>query len=179
MLQRFLLFIDFKQAFDSVHLGLLIRKLLDKGVDVNIINTLIQLMNSSKISMDLASIVNVNSGTGQGKCYSPMLFDIYIDDLLDDLKEHSTAVYAFADDIGTLAEDLLHLHRIFDCIAKWSKEKHIEINYKKSGILIINDNGLNRSTIGGYPVVESYKYLGIDIDSKMKPNNHLRKLNTK
>jgi hypothetical protein len=78
-----------------------------------------------------------------------------------------------------LAEDELHLLRIFDCITKWSKENHIEINYKKSRILIINDNGLNRSTIGGYPVVESYKYLGIDIDSKMKPNNHLRKLNTK
>jgi hypothetical protein len=142
MEKRYLLFVDFKQAFDSVHLGILVAKLLQRGVNTIVINTLIKLMNSSKIAMDLIRIVNVNSGTGQGKCCSTLLFDINIDDLLDELDKHSEANYVFADDIGALCKDLNQLGSATACIDKWSVANHIEVNHRKSGVLVINDDGL-------------------------------------
>jgi hypothetical protein len=147
MKKRYILFIDFKQAFVSVHLGILVRMLIDKGVSKEIINTLIKLMNSSKISMDLIRTVNVNSGTGQDKCCSPLLFDIFIDDLLDGLDEYCYAVLAFADDIAIECEDEEKLRAAMIFFNRWSKANHIEVNYDKSGIIVTKDDGLTPAKI--------------------------------
>jgi hypothetical protein len=121
----------------------------------------------------------MNRGTGQGKCCSPLLFDNYIDDLLDDLEKYCEAVYAFADDIGTHSEDLTQLNDSMNCINDWPAVNHIEVNHKKSGVLVIDDDGATTYTINEYPVIYYYKYLGILIDVKMNPKKHLMKLNEK
>ncbi len=67
MPKRYLLFIDLKTAFDSVDLDLLLVKLLNKGVPVSVINTLIRLMNSSRISTDMVREILINAAVAQGK----------------------------------------------------------------------------------------------------------------
>ena len=81
--KRYILFIDLKAAFDSVSIPTLIKKLINKKVSFDVINALIKLMNCSNISTDMVNIISINAGVAQGKLCSPILFNIYIDDLLD------------------------------------------------------------------------------------------------
>ncbi len=61
----YILFIDKKKAFYRVNQEILIDKLKKKGVEEKIINTLIILLNSGLISVDLLNKINVNSGVGK------------------------------------------------------------------------------------------------------------------
>ena len=43
--------------------------------------------------------INVNNGVLQGSLISPMLFDLYINDLINELDDNSFEVLAYADDL--------------------------------------------------------------------------------
>ncbi len=55
----------------------------------------------------------------------------------------------------------------------------IEIYRKKSGIIIVNDDGADPNTIEGHTLVSEYKYLGILLDTKLSPKTHIHSLNRK
>jgi len=171
--KRYLLFVDLKTAFDSVDLDLLIIKLQKKGVPIPVINTLIRLMNSSRISIDLLRTILINAGVAQGKLCSPNLFNIYIDDLLDDLNLICFCILAYADDTVFMCESKEHLLKAIEILEKWCVDNRIGVNKKKSGIIIINDDGSDSNNIRGYPVVLEYKYLGVLIDTKLSPRHHI------
>jgi hypothetical protein len=71
--ERYILFVDLKQAFDSVNHKRLISKLVRKEVSFPVINTLTIMINSTFMSVDLINYINVNRGVGQGKLCSPIL----------------------------------------------------------------------------------------------------------
>jgi hypothetical protein len=175
----YILFIDKKQAFDRVNQKILIDKLKKKGVEEKIINTLIILLNSGLISVDLLNKINVNSGVGQGKICSPLEFDIYIDDLLDMTDAVCHTSLAFADDTGFVCNDIKELIQTIRTIDKWSIDNKIKINRKKSGIIIINGDSTDPDSIEGHTVVGEYKYLGILVDTKLSPRTHICSLNRK
>jgi hypothetical protein len=177
--KRYLLFVDLKTAFDSVDLSILINKLKLKGIPIPVINTLIKLMNSSKISSDMENIININSGVAQGKLCSPNLFNIYIDDLLTKMNSICFCSLAFADDTVFICENKEQLLIVIEELENWCKTNKIEINKKKSGILIINDDGKDPNTINNYPVVLEYKYLGVLLDTKISPANHIFSIRNK
>jgi len=47
------------------------------------------------------------------------------------------------------------------------------VNKKKSGIIIINDDGTDANNINGYPVVLEYKYLGVLVNTKLSPKYYI------
>jgi len=47
------------------------------------------------------------------------------------------------------------------------------VNKKKSGIIIINDDGNDSNNINRYPVVLEYKYLGVLVNTKLSPKYHI------
>jgi hypothetical protein len=175
----YILFLDFSQAFDSVKLEKLVRKLLIKKVPVPVVNTLIKMFNSSKISINLLDIININAGVGQGKICSPTLFNIFIDDLLDITDKNCNTSLAFADDTAFINESFEQLTHLIQTITEWSLENEILINKKKSGIIILNDDGKDSSEIMDFPVVSEYKYLGVIINCKITPRQHIHSINSK
>ena len=179
MEKRYLLFIDLKCAFDSVPLIKLIKKLHKKKVPMDIINGLIKLMNCSKISPDLKETISINGGVAQGKLCSPMLFNIYFDDLLDELNEILHATLAYADDLVIICKNDEELTRGIETLRKWSKANDIMVNEKKSGILILNSDNIDADYIHGFPVVDHYRYLGVIINSKMSAKGHIMAQNRK
>ena len=83
-------------------------------------------------------------------------------------------VLAFADDTCFICKDLLQLKASIKVIEDWCKLDDIELNKKKSGILILNDNGLNTlKSVSGIPVVDEYKYLGVLLDNNINPARHI------
>jgi hypothetical protein len=175
--KRYLLFIDFKQAFDSVDHNILIDKIKYKLPDY-VVNNIIILLNSGYVSIDGRDIINVNRGVGQGRLCSPLLFNIYVNDLLDDL-DNSCVPMAYADDLLSLCEDYNKLEKTIDILETWCYNNKIEINKKKSGIIIINGDSLDSSCIRDYNVVNEYKYLGIMLNSSLNNYSHINNINEK
>jgi hypothetical protein len=177
--KRYILLVDLSEAFDRVNHEILIRKMREKEVPIPVLNILIKLLNCGSISLDMNKTINVKSGVGQGKICSPLEFDIYINDLLDKLSSIAHTCLAFADDTAYICRDLKELHEVIKHLTKWSEENKIQINRKKSGILIINDDSVDGNMIEGFPVVGEYNYLGIVIDSKINPRPHIKKIREK
>jgi len=136
-------------------------------------------MNSSKISSDMENIININSGVAQGKLCSPNLFNIYIDDLLIKMNNICYCALAFADDTVFVCEDKEQLLTVIKELENWCKANKIEINKKKSGIFITNDDGKDPDFIEDYPVVLEYKYLGVLLDTKISPTKHIFSIRNK
>jgi hypothetical protein len=66
-----------------------------------------------------------------------LIFNIYIDDLLDKLTYEfgKKAVFAYADDIMIITRSKLRCEKAMEIIFRWCITNKMELNKKKSGIL--------------------------------------------
>ena len=149
---KFLLFIDLKNAYDKVDHSILFRKLENRGIDKKIIGTIKLIYSHFKLKIsNTCQSINVNNGVLQGSLISPVLFNLYIDDLIRILSEYTYDILAYADDLAIICQNEETLIRVMNDIQKWSDNNTIGINKSKSGILI---SGIeNRKEINGYPIV--------------------------
>ena len=123
-------------------------------------------------------------GVAQGSIISPYLFNIYAEDLLIELEQKgwkAKDIYGYADDHLVSSGSPRQLREATNVVKSWSKEYNIHLNPSKCGILEIppkyGDRSLEPGTMfEGLPVVVSYKYLGVWVDSKLSPQEHLNYL---
>jgi hypothetical protein len=185
-------FIDFSKAFDTIIYERLLHKLHLYGFR-GIINDFIRsyLTHRSqyvKIKDYSSNCLPVLSGVPQGSCLGPLLFNIYVNDLAF-LPLKSTMIQ-FADDmVLTLTGiDLLVLsnesNADLDIVDNWCQANFLALNSRKTKAMIFSPLPI---TI--YPIikihqnvvefVDCYKYLGLEIDSKLKFIKHLANLKNK
>ena len=116
----FACFLDASKAFDLVNHDLLFQLLLDIGMSVCVVRLVRDWHVDQKLSVRWNSkssySFNVSNGVRQGGVLSPVLFTIYIDKLLLELRQQGVGcywnsyfagAYAYADDLAILAP--LHL----------------------------------------------------------------------
>jgi hypothetical protein len=98
--------------------------------------------------------MNVNRGILQGSLISTLLFNIYIDDLVAELKKNSFDVLAYADDIAIICdkEQLDKCMKVFD---EWSMNSRIDANKKKSGILVYDGKLSVEKDYSGFLIVNA------------------------
>ena len=113
-------------------------------------------------------MISTTTGVPQGAVTSPTLFNIYINELLVTLANDNVKTLAFADEIALVADGDEDLPKAISHIENWSAQFEIELNYKKSAIMIIRPDRRTRwpniLNIRGIPVVETYKYLRVLLD---------------
>ena len=173
--RKYLLFIDLRKAYDSVVHWILMMKLKQKGFSLAIINTIKKLYSNARLQVDpLTDKIAVNQGVLQGSLISCMLFNVYIDDLVRELKAASFETLAYADDIAVICYEKPQLDKVTEILERWSIENKIEINKKKSGILMLQGTTVLK-TLNGFPIVDNYKYLGVTMNSKLNCPWHLHK----
>ena len=89
-LSTFAVFVDFKKAYDTVTRSLLFRDLNDLGISTKFLNTIntiySQVECAIKLNGNMTEWFNVNSGLKQGCVLSPVLFNIFINSLVTDIK---------------------------------------------------------------------------------------------
>ncbi len=82
----------------------------------------------------------IYSGVIQGDILSPTLFNIFINDVVDDVNSlnlgvtidgHRISILLYADDIVLLGETEKDLQKILDSIYKWSKKYKTKFNVRK------------------------------------------------
>ena len=164
-----ILFIDFKAAYDMVNHEILFTKMQQKGFSPEVINSVKRLFSNYKTKTDYFSDpININRGVPQGSLISPILFNVFIDDLLRQLGVTSFEVLAYADDVAVISVNDRQLKQACDIIEAWSKLNLMKINYHKSGIMYLYSNSNNLpATRYDFPVVKFYKFLGVWINIHM------------
>ena len=87
---------------------------------------------------------DVNNGVKQGGVLSPMLFSIYIDELLMKLKKSGLGCYignvfigtlGYADDITILSPSIRCLNEILKICEEFAQEYQVVFNEKKSAVI--------------------------------------------
>ena len=187
-----LAFLDISKAFDTVPHEALFRKLASVGVGGVFLGFLRSLYSSSSFSVKLGNMGSsapqpLCRGVRQGCPLSPFLFNIFINDIFNNLPAvlipsdaSSPALTCsgllFADDTVIIAESLTSLQISLNFLSTWANVNEMQFNNSKSGVFFVslspfdNANSSLKTVCSSHPlllqgspvpVVDSYVYLGI------------------
>ena len=179
-------YIDFKSAFDRISHPKLLLKLSSYGVRGNlylwIASFLFGRSQIVKINSSFSHSCQVTSGVPQGSVLGPLLFNLFINDIIDHLHT-STAVKLFADDIKLYTTftniNPSNLQTQLNIIHLWSDLWQLGISYPKCNILTIGPHAdTSTYSLGTHPItsVDSVNDLGITLDSKLNFKTHINKI---
>ena len=126
-------FLDASKAFDLVNHGVLFCKLFDRGLPLSVLRFLSSWYETQKMSVrwshSFSDPFSVSNGVRQGSVLSPVLFSVYLDELLEMLGNSGVGCHwggsfvgalCYADDIVLLApcaSALRHMLNICDSFA--------------------------------------------------------------
>ena len=129
--------------------------------------------------------VKTNAGVPQGSVLGPLLFLVFINDVVDDIE---TDINLFADDtslmniIDQLIESYDETNRDLATLAKWADQWLVTYNASKTVSLHISKHRdkvtLPHLTLKGTPIAEAetHRHLGIDIDSSFTWQTHITRV---
>ena len=187
------IFFDLQKAFDSVPHGPLIDKLISLNVPTVLVSWISSYLYNRKQQVGVCGVnsdpVNVTSGVPQGSVLGPLLFLIYIDGLTS-IPLNGGSLVIFADDLLLhkviyCADDFLALQEDVDSLANWITVHHLTLNVRKCKSLLISRKHSHLSgesvTVFGQVLekVESYKYLGVLINSTLTWSDHISRVCSK
>lgn len=179
------LFLDLQKAFDCVDYEILqfkLNKLNFNSPQLNFFDSyLTNRKQRVKIGDTLSESKTIVKGVPQGSILGPLLFKIYIDDiarlklkgLIQLYADDAVLKYAERDE-ESLKASIMHDLPI---IEEWLKKNRLLLNVKKTKILLFENrqctypNFSYNGTI--IEVVKSFNYLGLQIDSRLKWQDHI------
>ena len=179
------LLIDIKKAYDSVNLEKLIQivnELFKNEADNIIINSFIKIYQKLTLIINNTEI-NPNRGLPQGSALSPLLFSLYINNILNKLNEKNEIhLQAYADDIIIQGKDLQKIQEYYNKAKEMVKELDLEINPEKCELISDNENDIiiDHDENGEEIIIQSKrqaKYLGQIINENGIPTNNTQSIN--
>ena len=176
----FAVFVDFKKAYDSINRSKLFTELKDLGIAGKMFYSLQSLYDDVKCCVKLNGFHTdwfaVRCGLKQRCSLSPMLFNLYINDLANrissygigiNLENKMVYILIYADDLVLLAETKDDLHLVIDILYKWCDEKKMKLNLDKNKVVHFRSASTQKTKslfkVGSenIEIADSYTYLGI------------------
>ena len=183
------LYTDFQKAFDSVPHRRLLEKLASYGFCGKILTWIESFLTSRKQRVVIkglkSSWKSILSGVPQGSVLGPILFLIYINDIVDNL---NCTAYLFADDMKIFSgirdhSDADKLQTDINTVARWTDKSLLKLNAQKCKIMTVGRNYAGPLHSYHLPVgnsdsqeltrVTQEKDLGVLIDSDLKFESHV------
>ena len=185
-IQTDMILLDFSKAFDVVPHKKLVTLLRSFQIQDNIVTWIKNLLSSrtqqTLVDGKLSTSLKVLSGVPQGSVIGPLLFSIYLYNLLQKLRQiEHVHTFAFADDLKILSSNQSKLEEALKIVESWcdifklklnpSKSEHLSFKTKHQHIFKIYSDDVKQ--------VEDTKDLGIIINNKLKWELHIRKIKSK
>ena len=177
-------FVDFQKAFDSIWHDALFRKLENKGINGNFLELIKNIYSHTKCAVKIntktTKYFKYKRGVQQGNPLSPLLFNLFINDIFESIKNESPLTLdnvnfinnlMYADDLIILSTTPEGLQKSLDALEEYCNKWKLNINIKKTKCMIFSKgcNIKNTNFILNKNIIENvkeFKYLGITINRK-------------
>ena len=149
-------FIDIRKAYPTVHRPAMFSKLKQAGIGGHLFRAIEAMYHNVQSSVQVGGATSapytIETGVREGSVLSPVLYTIFINDLLTKL--HATgegvciagdadcriAVMGYADDIVLVARTAEGLQRMLDIVAAYAHANEFQISQSKSKVVVFGDN---------------------------------------
>ena len=151
-------FLDLKKAFDTVPRNILFRKLYKAGIRGKYLRVIQNLFSSNPANVVVDRFLSpefvINRGVLQGSKLGPVLFNLFINDLLQELNDIDLGakigpihipVLGFADDIVLISDNPKKLQKLIDICHRWSLKNKMSFNSSKCKVMIFDRTPENAS----------------------------------
>ena len=197
--ETYLAFLDLKKAYDSVPIGNILNKLYRLGIRGKCFQFIKNLYLSSKanvkIDNEYSKSFKIMKGVRQGCPLSPILFNLFINDIFNSCNELGVHIDnnkccggLFADDIALCAPTRANLKKMLKKVNNWAKYNKMNFGINKCATMVIRpDSPLFKYKkdptfyLAGQPIPISdcYTYLGIPFDKTLSLLPVIKLLNNK
>ena len=179
----YMLALDASKAFDRVEFSSLFNKLLSRNINPLFIRLLYNMYVNQEVRVKyntkVSKYFNVTNGVKQGGVLSPVLFNLYIDNMLIELKDSGygcnigdsyVGCVAYADDIILMAPTITALQHQIKVVEKFAGLNSLKFNGNKSKLMYVGQSPQLLDfniTVGNesVPWVDNLLYLGHHIKS--------------
>ena len=201
-------FIDYRKAFDSVSRSCLWKKLLQHNIDGKVFKVIHEIYNKAKScvksAQGLSDFFISSTGVRQGENLSPILFSIFLNDLVlyiskeysglttltgsvntllsDDTIDVFFKLYLllYADNAVIFAESPEQLQLALDAMLRYCNLWKLSVNTSKTKIVIFSrgkTRNLPEFSFNNFKldIVEDFTYLGVQFNYNGKFNKNLKR----
>ncbi len=183
-----LVFLDVSKAFDKVYHKGLMFKLEQMGISGNLLKWIESYLKGRSQKVVINGVESnpryINASVPQGSILGPLLFLVYVNDLVNDLE---TTPYLFADDTSLLevinprnvAGSFAKINRDLESLSNWAAQWRVNYNATKTVYMIVSNKKNNvvypNLYLNGQILtkVTSHKHLGITLTKDMSWNLHI------
>lgn len=185
-----LLDLDIKKAFDCVHHKILVTKLqryfnFSQNSSDLLESYLSNRAQAMKSNGHVSSLANLSTGVPQGSVLGPLLFIIFINDLME--IDHC---YLFADDCllmtygSRMEESAANMERLINIASKWYDKNLLVLNATKTDVMTITNHKTGKPpdiALKDITIKQSrkIKYLGVIIDDRLNFKLNINKIKQK
>lgn len=178
------IYTDFAKAFDTIDHRILISKMSAIGFSSPATDLILSYLENRSCYVHYngysSNMFTASSGVAQGSKIGPLLFNIYINDLLSLVDCH---VLAYADDLKLFSvvsspSDCLALQRNLSIVDSWCKDNKITLSINKCAV--VSYCNTNKAvdyvySVGNIsvPRMTTFKDLGVVFDSHLQFTDHI------
>lgn len=185
-------FSDISSAFDKTNFDLIKNKLYQNNLP-RVFTEWFNNMNRNRILHtcygDSESIIRCGMGVGQGSACSPLIWCIYVNDLVIKLNEIvGIKAYFFADDVAILCDfddeerSQRRLNYAIEILDEWCNNNGLSISLEKSSCVRFSRkraNGFNnimKLRKENLTLANEVKYLGVTLDKRLNFQKHVSEI---
>jgi len=195
-------FLDLKTAYDSVPIFNILTKLYHLGIRGKCFDFLSNLYLSSKARAKFLDMLSdefpIKRGVRQGCPLSPILFNLFINDVLNNCDKYGVNIGnskccgglgLFADDIVLISPSEKKLQKFLNCVLRWANKNEMSFGINKCDTMIIKPINYISPLFSteptfylgmcAIPKTSSYIYLGIPFTDDLLLNHIIKYLYSK